>query len=251
MIRDAACSSFPEEVLNPTLRIDAIMGSDDRVVSEWNGLHTAVNVDGDSELSADRQGAAQPLDAAVTCGCLALLSHVGSASHDRGRRPARAAPLISSCFKPIQEPSRMDATRSPEPNLQQAVPFFAVSNMESSLRFYVDGLGFEVSDKWIDEGTVRWCRLQRGGAAVMLQDFRRDRGNSWSPDGPLGLGVSIQFICDDALSIYREIAARGLTPSRPCVGNGMWVTSLRDPDGYRVEFESQTDLPEDTWFDAG
>ena len=35
----------------------------------------------------------------------------------------------------------------------------------------------------------------------------------------------------------------------PFVGNGMWVTSLRDPDGYSVEFESQTDVSEDTTFD--
>jgi catechol 2,3-dioxygenase-like lactoylglutathione lyase family enzyme len=143
----------------------------------------------------------------------------------------------------------MDATMSSESNLQQAVPFFAVSNMENSLRFYVDGLGFEVSDKWIDAGTVRWCRLRRGGAALMLQDFRRDGGKSWSPDGPLGLGVSIMFICSDALSIYHEFTARGLKPSLPFVGNGMWVTSLRDPDGYSVEFESQTDAPEDSTFD--
>jgi lactoylglutathione lyase len=136
-----------------------------------------------------------------------------------------------------------------ESNLQQAVPFLAVSNMESSLRFYVDGLGFTIADSWVDEDTVRWCKLQRGGAALMLQDFRRDRGESWSPDGPLGLGVSIMFICDDALSIYRELIARGFTPALPFVGNGMWVTSLRDPDGYSVEFESQTALPEDTTFD--
>ena len=30
----------------------------------------------------------------------------------------------------------------------------------------------------------------------------------------------------------------------------MWVTSLRDPDGYRVEFESYTDVPEDTVWDG-
>ena len=150
---------------------------------------------------------------------------------------------------PMQQRSGMDVTMSSESKLQQAVPFFAVSNMESSLRFYVDGLGFAITDKWVDEGTVRWCRLQRGGAAVMLQDFRRDGGKSWSPDGPLGLGVSIMFICNDALSIYREFTARGLTPSLPFVGNGMWVTSLRDPDGYSVEFESQTDVSEDTTFD--
>jgi catechol 2,3-dioxygenase-like lactoylglutathione lyase family enzyme len=142
----------------------------------------------------------------------------------------------------------MDATMSSEPYLRQAVPFFAVSNMENSLRFYIDSLGFEMADKWEDGGTVRWCRLKRGGAALMLQDFRRDGGKLWSPAGPLGLGVSIMFICSDALSAYREFTARGLTPAPPFVGNGMWVTALRDPDGYSVEFESQTDVPEGTTF---
>jgi hypothetical protein len=26
----------------------------------------------------------------------------------------------------------------------------------------------------------------------------------------------------------------------------MWVTSLTDPDGYRLDFESRTDVPEET-----
>jgi len=34
--------------------------------------------------------------------------------------------------------------------------------------------------------------------------------------------------------------------SPPFVGNGMWVTSLVDPDGYKVLFESATDTPEET-----
>jgi lactoylglutathione lyase len=93
---------------------------------------------------------------------------------------------------------------STESNVEQVVPFFAVSKMEDSLRFYVDGLGFMMTKKWIDEGTVRWCWLQRGGAALMLQDFRREEGQSWSPEGKLGLGISIVFICDDALAIYRD-----------------------------------------------
>jgi hypothetical protein len=148
----------------------------------------------------------------------------------------------------MQQQSRMNATMSLDPTLRRAEPFFSVSSMEHSLRFYIDGLGFEMADKWEDAGTIRWCRLVRGGAALMLQDFRRDGGKTWSPEGPLGLGVSIVFICSDALSAYREFTERGLTPSRPFVGNGMWVTSLRDPDGFRLEFESQTDEPEDTTF---
>ena len=133
-----------------------------------------------------------------------------------------------------------------ETNVMEAVPFFAVSNMENSLRFYVDGLGFEMTHQWIDAGAVRWCWLRRDGASLMLQDFRRENGESWTPGGQLGLGVSIMFICRDALAIYHEATARGLHPSRPFVGNGMWVTSLRDPDGYSVEFESYTDVPEET-----
>jgi catechol 2,3-dioxygenase-like lactoylglutathione lyase family enzyme len=143
------------------------------------------------------------------------------------------------------------AEETPDANVKQAVPFFGVSDMEASLRFYVDGLGFAMTHKWIYEGRVRWCWLQRGGAALMLQEFRLDDGTSWSPDGELGLGVSIMFICEDALAIYHEALSRGLEPSRPFVSNGMWLTSLRDPDGYRVEFESYTDVPEETLFEDG
>jgi catechol 2,3-dioxygenase-like lactoylglutathione lyase family enzyme len=131
-------------------------------------------------------------------------------------------------------------------NVVRVLPFLAVSDIERSLRFYVDGLDFAIADRWVDEGTIRWCRLQRGGAGLMLQDFRREGGSRWSPPGPLGLGVSLVFICEDALAIYHESVGRGLEASRPFVGNGMWVTSLTDPDGYRVEFESDTDVQEGT-----
>jgi hypothetical protein len=60
------------------------------------------------------------------------------------------------------------------------------------------------------------------------------------------MGVSVCFICKDALAIYRSAIARGLPAERPFVGNAMWVTSLRDPDGYRIDFESYTDVQEET-----
>jgi hypothetical protein len=126
--------------------------------------------------------------------------------------------------------------------------------MEASVRYYVDGLGFEMTRQWfdqgidqeIDEGKFRWCWLQRGGAALMLQEFRTAGHDSWTPEGKVGEGVSIYFICEDAVAIYREISARGIQTSKPFVGNGMWVTSLSDPDGYQLAFESATDAPEDT-----
>jgi lactoylglutathione lyase len=91
-----------------------------------------------------------------------------------------------------------------ETNVKQAVPFFRVSNIEASVRYYVDGLGFEMTRKWIDEGKLRWCWLQHGGAALMLQEFRKEGHDSWAPQGEVGEGVSICFLCEDALATYRH-----------------------------------------------
>jgi hypothetical protein len=136
-------------------------------------------------------------------------------------------------------------------NVQQAVPFFGVVSMEASLRFYVDGLGFEMTKQWIDEGVLRWCWLELGDAAIMLQQFRGNGHEPWMPEGKVGEGVSICFICRDALAIHREAKSRGIDAGRPFVGNGMWVTSMTDPDGYRLDFESYTDVPEGTELDEG
>jgi catechol 2,3-dioxygenase-like lactoylglutathione lyase family enzyme len=135
-----------------------------------------------------------------------------------------------------------------EANVKQAVPFFRVSNIETSVRYYVEGLGFEMTKTWIDQGKLQWCWLQHGDAALMLQEFRKNAHDSGVPKEKVGVGVSICFICEDALAIYRAVRSRGMQASKPFVGNGMWVTSLSDPDGYTIEFESYTDIPEETEF---
>jgi len=134
----------------------------------------------------------------------------------------------------------------PGANVKQAVPFFMVTDMEASLRFYVDGLAFVVTNQWLPKGRVEWCWLQLDGAALMLQEYRRDGQSSSAPPGPLGQGVSVCFMCADAIAIYHDLLSRGVDASRPFVGNGLWVTSVRDPDGYRLYFESPTDVPEET-----
>ena len=129
-------------------------------------------------------------------------------------------------------------------NVKQAVPFFLVSNIEASLRYYIDGLGFRMTNQWIDEGKLRWSWLELGGAALMLQEPGKGRVFV----GKSGEGVCICFQCADALKIYREITSRGLQAKRPFVGNAMWVTSMSDPDGYKLDFESPTDAPEESEF---
>ena len=71
------------------------------------------------------------------------------------------------------------------------------------------------------------------------EDYFREKEKS-------GVGVSICIQCEDALVLYREFMERGIQMQEPFVGNNMWVISLTDPDGYRLEFESKTDAPEET-----
>src|SRR5581483_8143391 len=135
-------------------------------------------------------------------------------------------------------------------NVKQAVPLFGVTNIESSLRFYVEGLGFKMKNYWIPDrpedhpdGRIRWCWLELGEAAIMLQEF-------WSggrPKETLGTGVNVCFQCEDALALYRGFKSRGIqTRKPPFVANRLWVIPLTDPDGYRLEFSSPTDAPEES-----
>src|SRR5262245_32734470 len=129
-------------------------------------------------------------------------------------------------------------------NVGEVVPFLHVSNMEDSIRYYVDGLGFEIKHRWDVDGKLRWCWIALGGAAMMLQEFTK--GRMLVPGHPAGNGVSLCFMCRDAIAIYHQARERGLDASEPEVGNGLWVTGLSDPDGYKLFFESPTDIPEDT-----
>jgi lactoylglutathione lyase len=133
---------------------------------------------------------------------------------------------------------------SADTNLQLTVPFFMVSDMETSLNFYTKGLGFKIANTWTPNGKIEWCWLQRESVAFMLQQPHNK--DSFIEDKKTGAGVSICIQCKDALALYHEFKKNNIEMKEPFVGNNMWVVSLTDPDGYRIEFESNTDTPEET-----
>src|SRR5258705_12583780 len=87
-------------------------------------------------------------------------------------------------------------------NVKQAVPFFMVKDIDSSMNFYVNGLGFSMTESWTDRGKIKWCWLSIGDAALMLQEFNKEED---VPKKKTGEGVEIFFICEDALAIYTQI----------------------------------------------
>jgi len=138
-----------------------------------------------------------------------------------------------------------------EYNIIQAVPFFLVKDMEASLKFYIEGLGFTLVNQWTPRGKIEWCWLTRDAIAIMLQEPRKKEQGAGESERP-GKGVSICYQCRDALALYYEFTAKGIQIQEPFVGNNNWVVAFDDVDGYRLDFESPTDVPEETkyseWF---
>jgi len=152
---------------------------------------------------------------------------------------------LLATFRPLRHPvfpMSANPQVSPDTNVQFVTPFFMVTDMARTLRFYLDGLGFTLKHKWLVDNKIRWCWLDLGGASLMLQEYHPAR----VPQNKLGEGASLWFQCLDSVALYREFLSRGLEPKEPFVGNGLWDTHILDPDGYHVHFESPTSVPEET-----
>lgn len=123
-------------------------------------------------------------------------------------------------------------------SIRELVPLLNVRNIVQSVAFYCDRLGFKLAAKWEPEGRLVWCRIEREGSALMLQEGCEE-------DGPMenrGCGVTFYFICDDADRMYDELRNRGLNIAPPETAfYGMKQIHVQDPDGYELWFESPVD----------
>ena len=82
-----------------------------------------------------------------------------------------------------------------------------------------------------------WCRLERGGASIMLQQAEDEDG----PAEERGRGVAFYFVCDNAGAVYAELSSRGLQLDPPKVAHyGMKQLFVPEPDRYSICFESET-----------
>jgi uncharacterized glyoxalase superfamily protein PhnB len=107
--------------------------------------------------------------------------------------------------------------------------------MSRSVAFYRDQLGFRLTHSWEPDGVLTWCRLERGGSALMLQLACEEDG----PAQGRGRGVTFYFNCSDIMAIHREFTAAGLQLPQPeRAFYGMDQVYFTDPDGYQLCFQS-------------
>ncbi len=136
--------------------------------------------------------------------------------------------------------------------LVRATPYLRVADVERSLAFSRDGLGFIVSRPLEQEGRTFWAQLANGPFTVMLSDhpsrFVDDdghddvhehdddghhffRGVEAVAAGELNL-MTFLYVAD-ADDAYRELLANGVTPFDTPIDqpHGLREFLVRDPDG--------------------
>ncbi|MEM7128965.1 MAG: VOC family protein [Chloroflexota bacterium] len=113
------------------------------------------------------------------------------------------------------------------------IPLLDVKNVEHSIEFYADALGFTIEDKLIWNGQIDWALLSSGPIRLMLSNNSESFHETW-----VATNGSIFFIYpEDIDSLYKALQVKGYEPSAlQASQGGTREFCLQDPDGYTLWF---------------
>ena len=132
-------------------------------------------------------------------------------------------------FKTRQEPESL--------RLRSAGPSFTVSDIEKSLAFYRDVLGFTLKERWEQDGVLHGVEMVAGSVTFWLgqDDWKKGRDRAKGQGFRIYCGTSQDV---DALAGRIKAAGGTLTEeptSRPWGGRDF---ALVDPDGFAITIAS-------------
>jgi catechol 2,3-dioxygenase-like lactoylglutathione lyase family enzyme len=121
-------------------------------------------------------------------------------------------------------------------------PLLQVFDMPNSLKFYCDGLGFEVvANDGKPAPHFDWVLLRLNGSELMLNTAYEEAERPPVPDPVRIAGhrdSSIYFGCPDVDGAYAHLQGKGIKSERPRIAPyGMKQLHLIDPDGYTLCFQ--------------
>ncbi|MFM9839920.1 MAG: VOC family protein [Cyclobacteriaceae bacterium] len=123
-------------------------------------------------------------------------------------------------------------------NLQGISPLFQVFDMPTSLKFYRDVLGFEITQSSGEGDDVDWVLLKLNGIEVMLNTAYEKAMRPASPDliqRAAHQDTTLYFGCPDVDEAYRLLVNKGIDLKKPTItGYGWKAIELTDPDGYAI-----------------
>jgi lactoylglutathione lyase len=134
----------------------------------------------------------------------------------------------------MADPQR-SPTRRQQPEslrLRSITPVFTVNDLQRSIAFYRDGLGFFVSEKWEEGGQLQGVMLKAGGCHLGLSqdDFSKGR------DRPKGVGfrISCETLQDVDMFAERLKVFGGTIIEGPGERWDNYSFTAEDPDGFKI-----------------
>jgi len=117
--------------------------------------------------------------------------------------------------------------------LRSMAASLTVSDLERSVAWYRDVLGFIVGQRWEEEGDVRGIQMKAGACDIMLgqDDFAKGR------ERQKGAGFRLWVATiQDITAIAARIKATGWSLDREPSETpwGDWVFAVSDPDGFKI-----------------
>ena len=114
-------------------------------------------------------------------------------------------------------------------------PFFIVSHAPSSLSFYRDQLGFEITFQGPDPDDIFLGIVRRGGAQILLKDIGVAPVPNYTRDVKKGIARWDAFVSvTDPDALAAEFASRNVEFFEPLkdTDDGLRGFELKDADGY-------------------
>ncbi len=150
------------------------------------------------------------------------------------RSKAAAKPRSAAKRRRVAAPGRVILPRQEPATLRCKMLSAAltVDDLARSLRFYVDGLGFFVKDRWERDGVLLGVEMLAGACMIGLSQDDWAKGR----DRSKGIGMRLYLeTTQDIDALAERIKARGVEARGPETAPwGARVLNLTDPDGFQL-----------------
>lgn len=125
--------------------------------------------------------------------------------------------------------------------IRSMTPLISVFDMPTSLKFYRDILGFNVTQDTGQGDNSGWVMLEKSGVNLMLNTAYDDDERPAAPNlahRSIHQETYLYFMCPDPQAAYTFLKSKGLELEPPKVAYyGVNQLYLHDPDGYTLCFQ--------------
>lgn len=133
------------------------------------------------------------------------------------------------------KPAGTSRRHAPESLRLRAIsPALTADDLERSLRFYVDALGFTIEDRWEEAGKLLGVMLVAGTCHIGLSQ------DNWAKGRDRRKGVGFRIFAETAQdldALAERLREHGVEPDGPKTEPwGDRTLTVTDPDGFKLTF---------------